>query len=278
MASKTKAVEPQKRLTLFEIEKAWVDLLEARIAAETDPELSDDRPVCQTCGGRGTETGPPKDDSGTSPQYPCDTCDGSGRMQSERERSIEAADVALADHSSKEIEKVDGYIAVIGHLEATIAARKSAAKRNQTAARILETMLEQLKASAVYAISVVPGRKRVDGESGYLLVKANGGVAPLLVTDPDLVPSEYVRLEGWVNEADWETMIEATRRRLMSPDWRPHMDMKRSPDNAAIRKALGEPCPNCKGAGEGCAACGGSGLNAVPGARLGERGTHLECR
>lgn len=268
MASK-KAVEPMKRLTLMEIEKGWVDLLEARIAAETDPELSDERGVCSACGGRGES---------------CESCNETGYGKSARELAIEAADVALADHSSKEIDKVDGYIAVIGHLEATIAARKSAAKRNQTAARILETMLEQLKASAVYAISVVPGRKRVDGESGYLLVKANGGVAPLLVTDPDLVPSEYVRLEGWVNEADWKTMIEATRRRLMSPDWRPHMDMKRAPDNAAIRAALGEPCPVCKGEAHDengtpvCGSCGGSGKNAVPGARLGDRGTHLEIR
>jgi hypothetical protein len=305
MATKTtKAIEgPRRAPTLFDIAAGWIPLLEARIDAETDPELSDERPVCTTCGGSGDDGIPPAEvgDRGVVATGPCDTCGGSGRSASERERAIEAADVALADHSSTELEKADGYIGILGYVDAAIATRRAEAERHTTVARILERMLEQLKATAVCGITAVPGRKRVDGSRGYLLAKANGGLAPLLVADPELVPDDLCKLEGSINAGDFAVMLEATRRRRMAADWTPRARFARVVDNTAVRTKLAESCPSCNGSGEiiarsaeamsaaalesgavvevtTCRTCGGSKLAAVPGARLGERGVHLEVK
>lgn len=278
--------------TLFEISVDWVPLLEARIAAETDPDLSDDRPLCLTCHGRGFI----KDNTSEA----CPTCEGSARTKSPREIAIEEADVALANHAQSQIEKADSYIGLIGYLEAAIATRKAERDRHAKVAGILERALEQVKATAVFAITAVPGRKRVDGDRGYLLAKANGGLAPLL-TDDAMLPDDVCKFEGWINVADFATMLEAARRRRMDPQWKPRAKFDRKPDNALIREKLAEPCPTCGGKGtiivtgadqmsvealqagatseeRSCMACGGSGTAGVPGARLGERGTHLEIK
>jgi len=282
-----------RRESLFDIEAAWMPLLEARIEAETSPELSDDREACPICEGMGVTQIRPFDPEAAEgcTAIPCPACEGIGTQASERERAIEAADVALADHAQKEIQKADSYIRLIRFLKFTVAARKEEAERQSLTAGILERILDQVKATGLYAMESL-GRKRIEGSIGYLLAKANGGVAPLLISDPDLVPSELTRLEGWVLESDWKTMIEATRKRHFNKDWCPRADLKRRPDNTLIRAKLAEPCQTCGGRGSfqipdgqppeaiepTCETCGGSGKNAVPGAALGERGNHLECR
>lgn len=299
MASK-KDIAPARRLSLFEIEAGWIPLVEARITAETDPELSDDRPVCQCCGGRGSlpiPAGQPAE----AVEPTCEVCSGSGREQSQRERAIEAADVALAEHSEKEVLKVDGYYNLILYLEAAASVRRAEAARNATGARIIEAIVESVKAAGVNAITVIPGRKRVEGTCGYLLAKTNGGLAPLLI-DEEMLPDDVCKLEGSIGAHEYMVMVEATRRRLFNADWRPTTaKFKRLPDNTAIRAKLAEPCPTCKGKKTAvvtaaaymsaaalesgasseeipCAACGGSGTSAVPGARYGERGVHLELK
>lgn len=297
MGTKTKtAVEPARRLSLWDLEVGWFPLLEARLFAETDPELSDERPVCQCCAGRG-DLGAPGE---TNAVEPCAVCEGSGREKSARERAIEAADLAIAEHSTAEVEKVDSYIGMIQYLEAAIGVRRAEADRNATAARIMEGVLAQVKATAVFVMGEMK-RPRLEGSRGYLLAKTNGGLAPLLVSDPELVPDDLCKLEGSINAGDFAQMVEATRRRLMSPDWTPRARLARSPDNTAIRAKLAEPCGPCGGSGtivvtgaadmsaealqagatseeRPCRACGGSKTNAVPGARLGDRGTHLEVK
>lgn len=299
MAGK-KEIEPARRLSLFDIEVGWIPLVEARIAAETDPELSDDRPVCQCCGGRG-DLPIPLGQPAEAIAPTCEVCSGSGREQSERERAIEAADVALAEHAEREVVKVDSFIGVLPCLEAAAAVRRAEAARNATGARIIEAIVESIKAAAVNAITVIPGRKRLEGSRGYLLAKANGGLAPLLL-DEEMLPDDACKLEGSIGAHEYMVMVEATRRRLFNSDWRPTTaKFKRLPDNTAIRAKLAEVCPTCKGAKTisvraaadmsaaalesgaaeelvDCSSCGGSGTNAVPGARLGERGVHLEIK
>jgi hypothetical protein len=282
--AKTKALEPDRRLSLFDIEAGWIPLIEARIAAETDPELSDERPVCQCCGGSGKlDVRPVTED------YTCTVCNGAGREQSARERAIEAADVALAEHAEKEVEKVDGYYGLIPYLEAAASVRRAEAARNATAARIIERMVESVKAAAVNAILVIPGRTRIEGTRGYLLAKPNGGLAPLLITDESMLPDDVCKLEGSIGAHEYATMLEAARIRFGI--WQPATaKFKRVPDNTVIRARLSEPCPECNGQRvrvypgtplgetETCRGCGASGMNAVPGARLGERGVHLELK
>jgi hypothetical protein len=289
MAMKTKALEPGRRLSLFEIEARWIPLIEDRIAAETDPQLSDERPVCLTCGGGG-------DISRTAPgevSEPCEACEGTGRSKSSRERAIEAADVALVEHSTAEVERADSYIGLIRYLEAAIALRRAEAQRNTLAARIAERILEQVKATAVFVMTEAK-RPRIEGSSGsYLLAKKSGGMAPLLITDPALVPDDLCRLEGWVNAGVWGRMVAIVRRHVTGEEWEPTARWTgRVPDNAAIRAQLDLPCPKCNGDGairatekiEGersevvCSECGGSKTAGVPGARIGERGTHLEVK
>lgn len=279
----TKALQKQS-FSLFDIAAEWIPLLEAWIAAETDPELSDERPVCLMCGGRGDDGIPPAEvgDRGVAATGPCDSCGGSGRSASERERAIEAAELALAAHSSKEVEKADSYIGLIGYLEAAIVTRKAERDRQARTAGVLERILSQVKASAVCAITAVPGRTRVDGARGYLLAKKNGSLAPLLVADPAMVPDDLCKLEGWINAGVFARMVELVRRYSKQDNWQPAAKLSRVVDNTAVRAKLAEPCPTCGGKifppPKVCEACGGSGTAGVPGARLGERGVHLEVK
>ena len=50
------------------------------------------------------------------------------------------------------------------------------------------------------------------------------------------------------------------------------------PDTKRIRAALATPCWLCNAKGGECQECGGTGKGRVPGARLNERGSHLEIR
>jgi hypothetical protein len=297
MGSKTQttpAALATTKSSLFDIEVGWIPLLDARIEAETDPELSSERPVCLTCSGRA--------DLGDGiQQMPCPSCDGTGRSKSQRELAIEAADVALAEHSEKELQKADSYIGLIRYLERAAAARRADAQHQARIAGLLEGMLAQVKATGANAMATV-GRKRIDGERGYLMMKGNGGVAPLLIPDPSLVPDEFSKLEGWVNAGAWARMMAICRRNMMDPTWEPVARWTaRVPDNTAIRARLNMACETCAGTGKvvvntpskmsaaalesgaeseeiGCATCGGSGKQAVPGAALGERGVHLEVK
>ncbi len=126
-------------------------------------------------------------------------------------------------------------------------------------------------------------------DGSQLMLKANGGPAPLEITDSANIPAECRKATIELRADEWLVV-----RRLVSSVGATIIREDIAPDNGLIREALAQPCnavvngmrcvdgwiPN-DGPSEDwpiCTACGGSGKNAVPGARLRERSKHLEIR
>jgi hypothetical protein len=196
----------------------------------------------------------------------------------ERQAAIESADLALADHVGAEVQKVDGVIGFSRFLEGIITAAKSEVSRQQRRAQIAENVLKQVKANVLFAMQAGKS-KRIDGTRGALTVKGNGGVAPLIITDESLLPDECCRVQGWMRADAWRKVMEGGLPPAGS------FSFERVPDDGAIRAKLLEPCGRCDGglvadglAMKHCETCGGSGKQAVPGAYISERGSHVEIR
>jgi hypothetical protein len=133
------------------------------------------------------------------------------------------------------------------------------------------------------------GKQRLEGHTGTLRIKGNGGVEPLVLDNPPLIPDDYCVWQGQISAAQFRQFSLE----LMTD---PITKLERRPSNALIREGLAEDCPRCDGNGvfEGsgfngqwdygmmpedpCNACGGSGKRGVPGAHLEPRGRHVEVK
>lgn len=106
------------------------------------------------------------------------------------------------------------------------------------------------------------------------------------ITDESLVPEEFCTVTVTMNAAAWNSIG-----RTVGPTWlleqMPRVPV-RVPSLSLIAAALEKPCPaQCIrgiavdsgiGPDEVCPECGGSGWQSVPGARLAERGSHVEVK
>jgi hypothetical protein len=165
-------------------------------------------------------------------------------------------------------------------------------KRVQT----LKADLERLKDYCQRCMELIdwkPGKPRkLEGRSGYLLLKANGGRPAVEVTDEGLVPDELCTVTVMMRPSHWKDIKPMINQGpLASMTIGP-----RVPSLSLIAEALSQPCVECAGAGEKCCNpdhtrptdctercrtcnyCGGSGKNSVPGARLKPQGAHVEVK
>jgi hypothetical protein len=119
------------------------------------------------------------------------------------------------------------------------------------------------------------GPRRLRGTTSELVLRANGGSAPLVVAQPELVPPELQTVELTLRYDLWRRLFDAADAELKD---RIEEDLKQkiTPSNTLIRAELAKPCPACGGAG--CAECGGTGAKSVPGAYISERGSWIEVR
>lgn len=134
------------KLTLWDIESAWVDLMQARAEAEELPET-------------------------------------------ERLQALAAVDEAIAQYTRAELQKADSIIGFCRHLKMLEQAAKEQAAYQSRRAAVAGSLLNRIKGIAQVAMEAT-GKKRIDGRTGYLLVKGNGGVAPLKIQE-DVLPDEY---------------------------------------------------------------------------------------
>lgn len=142
--------------------------------------------------------------------------------------------------------------------------------------------------------------RKLQSALGSIMLVANGGKAPVEITDETLVPDEFknitvklnygfalklmvsLAMEDWKDEEEFETLRRA-------------VDTGRiEPNKSAIEAELNKTCEECEGAGEKCCNpdehtrptdcterchtcryCGGTGKRGVPGARLADRGEHV---
>ena len=115
------------------------------------------------------------------------------RQLAETPQELEAAELALATYAEQELKKADGYIATFRSLKAAIANRKAEAQRQIDAARTLQASLDWL---SHYAIATLEhwGVKAIEGKTGKISLRGNGGQHPLTV-DENLLPAEYLKTE-----------------------------------------------------------------------------------
>jgi hypothetical protein len=193
---------------------------------------------------------------------------GSEEDRAEAENALAVIERTLGEYLSLEVRKVDNYhryLTCSGNLIAEMKAEETAIR---TRRQRLEAAMAWLKERALTAMSIAD-KKRVDGTAGrYLMRKGNGGVKPLVVDSWD---GEHWTNGGPLTSVLPEAMMDVTVT-LPLPVWLEMCDLHESfsrgdggqlrtetvPNNARIRAALE--------------------VGIVPGARLAERGEHLECR
>lgn len=161
---------------------------------------------------------------------------------------VEAVEAAIREYITLEIRKVDGIRAYVRCAETMAAAAKEEAARATAIAEAWQRRASRIKEYSL-AVMTQNGIKRLDGKAGYLIVKGNGGLAPLRVQD-DVLPDEY---------RDITLTIPLSIVRELPDGVRMSMRTKSiEPANGRIREALK--------------------IGPVPGASLEERGVHIEVK
>jgi hypothetical protein len=179
------------------------------------------------------------------------------REEAQTPEAIAAVEQALAEYVTREVEKVDNIRGLIRHCEMVATAARQEARDQAERARVWEARRDRVKQLAQNVMEA-HGRKRLEGRTGSLQVTGNGGVEPLVISDPAQVPEECCKYVGWIRGDEWMTMLEI----LTDADWSlEHFEgkLERVVDNDRTRKAIAEQ-------------------GGVPGATLGERGKHLEVK
>jgi len=191
--------------------------------------------------------------------------------------------------------------AILGPKSATGTRKGGEVDRLRAIAADIEGQVARLKGIVAEVLERQPApakgsRKLVGATGSQLILKGNGGVEPLVISQPELVPDDLSYFEGRVSH---ELYCELMKVGLSTPELAHEVAtaFKRVPSPSLIREALIQPCDLCDGKGDSeeattcrsdgapckcpaqhCPSCGGTGRRGVPGAHLGERLNHVEIR
>lgn len=192
------------------------------------------------------------------------------------EQEIATIDGLIRQYIRAEIRKVDGIAAAIKefdaraeiHLKESDRLRKLAEQEQETSDRIRETAI---------AVMTELGETKMRGEMSALRVQNNGGVQPLNIAQPDMVPEKYQVVTFELRSDMFEyfcTQFEGAYK----------IKQHLHPDNGAVRKVL-EAAQRSEAAIEILAETekwtpeekqqAMSKVERVPGCRLDPRGVHL---
>lgn len=165
--------------------------------------------------------------------------------------------------------EIDRLKAIVAHLDAM------EARLLECCGEVLEHQPEPKKGC----------RKLVGADGSTISLKGNGGVQALDVYDPSMVPDDLCRMEGWINADLLKDLLDMEQGLPMPSVVKSlQFDFTRVVYGPAVRQNLERPCQMCGGVPPltedvpECGSCGGSGKQGVPGARLLERGKHVEIR
>lgn len=203
------------------------------------------------------------------------------REIAETPEEAQAIDQQIGEYIKREVEKVDGIRRYVRLCRAMTGAAKAEAQSQAQRAKMWEAREEQVK-TICRGVMEALGRTRVDGATGYLLLKGNGGVQPLEVTDATLVPNVLKNAVIAMNYSDWLDLERAMSKHFPKTWGLINPKVEAFVDGESVRKVLGSSCPICEGKGQAreqiCPDCDGSGKMKVPGARLNPRGSHVEVK
>ncbi len=190
------------------------------------------------------------------------------------------------------VKKTDDLASVLRRMKADSTFLKSEETRLHARRKAVDEALDRLKG---YTQSTMERHawKHLKTAKNTITIRGNGGVQPLVISQPDLVPPELCVYRLEVDHATLGGILEAVeecRDKVTAFTLEKHIT--RVPSNSLIREALIQPCAACDGTGRVvcsspvsdmsitvlCSDCGGTGKNAVPGAHLQDRGCRVEVR
>ena len=217
--------------------------------------------------------------------------------QTEHAARLMAVDLAIAEYVKAEVRKVDNIRGLVKHLEMIRDAAKAEAKTMQERSAAADRQLTVLKSAIQVTMEEMEWRegkpRKLEGKTGSISLKGNGGRQPVVITDEALRPDECCKAVVTMPFHDWQEI----RRFVASGSptvYGRYLDqfatIKREVSLTAIATQLEQPCASCSGSGLSngyvtpdlapakCGVCGGSGKNGVPGAILAPRGQHVEVK
>ena len=204
----------------------------------------------------------------------------------ERHNQIAAVDLKIQEWIGREVRKVDGIRGYLKHCDMMAGAAKAEAQAQSQRAKAWEDRGRRIKAF-VASVMDAAGLKKLEGQTGTLMLKGNGGVQPVTITDPEMVPDDLCSVTVTMTVAAWDWALDVLNGNEAEMKGFTFAVGPRTPMLAKIREALARPCEGCNGAPQNtdsrvlgmiCAACGGTGKQGVPGAYLEERGKHVEVK
>jgi hypothetical protein len=177
---------------------------------------------------------------------------------------LAAVDGEIERYMAALTKKVDGVAGLLlrwkGQREAIVAERG----RLKTLLERIEGRDARLRDYVTLVMSRQPapakGSRRLRGNTSELLLRANGGPAPLLVNQPELVPDELKTVEVTLRYDLWQQLLRGAAGEL-ADRIRADVKQKITPSNALIRQELEK-----------------TGSKSVAGAYLGDRGSWIEIR
>jgi hypothetical protein len=241
---------------------------------------------------------------GTASEFnPCPHCESTGTVIDTE--AFEQVELALKQYANELLpNKVDAYWWILSKLgkkddskplakqTGLIADAKREIKRLQAAVDQWDALQESLR-ETVLAVMRSLGKKKLEGSNGRALRRqANGGVQPVDVVQPELVPYDFQRITVTMPVNVWRDMMGAYDREHVDAVLNAQAHAKYEPNLTAIREELERkvPCQTCNGKGyivlgyetdgdsvtEQCGDCDNGEVNAgVPGCVLRPRGESL---
>lgn len=177
--------------------------------------------------------------------------------------------------------KAEAIAAVVNRQKSEILLLKGDEQRIHDRRVAMERSADWLK-SYVLGVMQANDQTLIRTPKASIRIQRNGGVDPMEMKYPALVPDEYCRFTMQLSYRAYSHICAANPHFVGREDVR----ITREVNQDLVRATLLEDCPDCGGKGmkvsvaEGiadlpCVVCEGSGKKLVPGANLTERGVHL---
>lgn len=116
-------------------------------------------------------------------------------------------DLAIVEHVKAEVRKVDGIRAMAKHLEMIRDAAWAEADAMKNRAQRAEQQLQVLKSAVQVTMEEMEWRqgkpRKLEGKTGAISLKGNGGRQPVVITDESMIPDEYRTVTLKMNGALW---------------------------------------------------------------------------
>ena len=203
---------------------------------------------------------------------------------------LESSQAAIREYVGEVIRSVDPVRRYIRFCDSAETEAREEAQRQAERARMWAARRDRLKAFVLEFMQQwgwKPGKPRkFESAIGSLSLRGNGGLQPLTITDPALVPDEMQIVTVRILADRWAHIV------ALHPELVAGTTPTVEPSSERIRAALQKPCPRCgpdgwetlydeetgKSGRRICPGCHGTKTASVPGCRLEPRGETLVVR